>query len=130
MGAQISRCVRFSTLGQVALTSLTNSLTTTPEIPMQEFAGGSIAIPSGSPITTLTFYGAIRPSSDPDPTILSGNTLAPVFYPMHTNDSLDTAITLTVSAGNIYALPANIFALGAIKITVNSAGQVELCFKG
>ncbi len=128
MAVSIERNFKFKPAAQL---SLTTSLGTTPPIPMEGFAGGTIYIPSGSPITTLTWYGSPRDSSSQDPLTPASNTQpAPTFYPLHTNDSLDTAETLTVSAGNCYNLPADVFGFGALKITVNSAGQVELSMKG
>lgn len=110
---------------RVAKTLRTDS--TTPELQFSEWAGGSIFIPAGSPITTLTFFASDKSKSDQDP---AGGQSSPTQFPMHTNDNNDTAITLTVSAGNCYALPVDCFAVAALYIRVNSAGAVTFSLKG
>lgn len=103
--------------------ALTNAIGTSAEIDISAFAGGSVLIPSGSPITLLTLYGCIDPAN-----ATSGANNG--YGPLHTNDGTDAAITVTVSAGNMYQIPTAMFALGALKIVANAAGKVDLCFSG
>lgn len=108
--------------------SLTTQSATTPEIAIEGFAGAGICIPAGSPITTLTFYVSNR-SSAAQVSLPTVNQ-APTFYGLHTNDNNDTAETLTVSADHAYAIPADIYPFGSMKIVANAAGAVELSLKG
>jgi hypothetical protein len=124
-GVQIIRQFVYRTLKKITLQT---TLGATPEIPMGQWSSGSIYIPVGSPITTLTFFGAPRAQADPDP-----DTPAPLPNPPPTYYALFTgagaAVTLTVAAGNCYTLPPDCNSLGALKITANVAGQVELVLK-
>jgi len=97
-----------------AALGLTASLTTTPEIDTTEVAGGCVLVPSGSPLTTLTYYGARQP----------GATYGAI------QDGSGNAVTSSVSAGNGYPIPDACFGYGSLKIVANAAGTVDLSFKG
>jgi len=108
MNGRMSRA--FANLDAVALT---DSASTTPEIQMEEWAGGSIHV-VGTSITGLTFYGATEP----------GGTFVPLY------DKTNTAVTRTVDHTQVYPLPDECFGLGAIKIVANAAGAVNISLKG
>lgn len=110
--------------------ALTTALATTPQHAMQEYVGGTVYIPAGSTITTLTFYGASNPSSDGEgiPAANTASGVAQSFYQLY--NSSGSAQSLTVAAGNCYALPADIFGFGALKIVADAVGSVELSLKG
>jgi len=114
--------------------NLTAVLATTPEIQMDEFVGGTIYIPTNSKITALAFYGAPYPSSLANDSI---NLPAPVFYQLFygpTATSPNTAITMSVTAGDCYNLPPDIFGFGSIKMVATlssgAVGNCELSLKG
>lgn len=87
---------------------------TTAKFDMENAAGGTIYIPTGSPITTLTFWAAP----------LYGGTFLALY------DSLGAAVTMTVSAAKAYDLPAALYGVGAVKIVVNAQGTVIVSLKG
>lgn len=93
--------------------SLTTDLTTTPEISISRFAAGTVYIPVGSTITTLTFYAAYSTGG--------------VYFAAY--GSTGTALTLAVAANGAYQLPAALFGAGQIKIVADAAGDVELSLK-
>ena len=94
--------------------SLTTSEATTPEIVFANAAGAAVFIPTGSSITTLTYYAAPA----------YGGT----YLPLH--DSTGAAVTQTVAAAKAYDVPAACFGCGALRIKANAAGSVELSLKG
>jgi hypothetical protein len=93
--------------------SLTTSLATTPVIGYENWAGGSIVIPNGSSITTLTWYGA--PTAD-------GTFVA-------AQDSTGAAVTQTVAAAKAYPIPDALFGYAALKVVADAAGTVIACLK-
>lgn len=121
----VSRKHQFKLISQLALT---DTLGTTPDIPFEEFVGGTIYIPAGSPITTLTFFGSPRQKGDNDPVKSAFDPDTALVYYALTN-SIGVAVTLTVGAGKCYNLPTDIFGFGSMKITVNSNGVAELSKK-
>lgn len=98
--------------------AVTASSTTTGEVDFSEFAGGTVYVPSGSSITTLTFYVAPK---------IGGTYLA-----AYDDSSMSSpaAVSLTVSAGNAYPIPSSIFGCGAMRMVGNTTGTVYLTFKG
>ena len=108
---------RISTAGTVALTA---SLSTTPEIHYHSMAGGTVYIPTGSPITSLTWYCAENPSGDA--------TLAGTYIAAY--DFSGSAATQTVVAPGAYPIPVALFGAGMLKCVVNSAGSVTITLKG
>lgn len=93
--------------------SLNTAESTTPEILYGDFEYGIIFIPSGSPITSLTFYAAPESGGD--------------FLPLY--DVTNAAVTMTVAAGRAYPIPAECIAAKAIKIVSDAAGDVEMSFR-
>lgn len=102
---------------------LNTALGTTPELRMENMAGGIINIPTGSSITSLTWYAAVIQSDTPG----SPNSAAQVFLPAH--NSAGTATTQTVAGGNSYQIPVELFGAASLKCVVNVAGVVEICLK-
>jgi hypothetical protein len=96
--------------------AITSSAATTEAIFFGDFASGRIYVPSGSSLTSLTFYDA--PS-------MSGTFLA-----SYDDAASPAAISLSVSAGNSYPIPAKLYGSGAIKMVGNTAGTVYLSRKG
>ena len=101
---------RFTTYQLAALTTDTTS----PTIDLSNYASGEIAIPSGSPITTLTYY-VLTPS------------VSPGEYAAY--DATPAAITQTVAASRAYPIPAAVFGAAQIRIKVNAAGSVHINLK-
>ena len=93
--------------------ALTTSATTTPEILIEGAASGEVFVPTGSPITTLTFHAAMN----------TGGTYTPMY------DASGVAVTQTVAAARAYPLPAIAFGAATIRIVVNAAGSVGICLK-
>ncbi len=98
----------------IAELALTNSLATTAEIDLTEVASGCVLVPSGSPLTSLTYYGAIQP----------GGTYVAI------QDGNGHAATQTVAPDNGYPIPDFCSSYGALKLVANAAGTVELSCKG
>jgi hypothetical protein len=99
-----------------AAQALTTSLTTTAEIDIGHYTSGEIYIPSGSSITTLTYYASPCPAG-------GGGVYVPA------NDSTPAVIVQTVSGPNAYPIPAALFGGDCIKIVVNAAGTVDIVLK-
>lgn len=108
----VSRKHQFKLISQL---TLTDTLGTTPDIPMEEFVGGTIYIPAGSHITGLAFYGSPRQKGNNDPVTSAFNPDTALVYYALTN-SIGVAVTLTVAAGKCYNLPADIFGFGSMKM--------------
>lgn len=94
--------------------SLNTAVGTTDELDMRSAAGGTVQIPSGSSITSLTYYAATEP----------GGTYSALY-----TDS-GTAVTQTVAADRVYDMPSAVAACGAVKIVANAAGAVKVTLKG
>ncbi len=102
--------------GNIAV-ACTAALGTTPAIPVDPYRAGTAHIPTGSPITSLTFYS----SGD------GGTTYQPL------NDSGGTPIAPTVAANKSYNLNLSggasfIAGCSLIKCVVNLAGTVNFSF--
>lgn len=82
-------------------------------IDMQESAGGTIFVPTGSSLTSLAFYG----SHD-------GTTFLALY------DSSNAAVTRTVAAARAYALPDECFGCRFLKLVGNADGVVNMSIKG
>ena len=86
---------------------------TTPEIALEHFVSGEIILPTGSTITTLTYYVAEK----------MGGTYWPAY------DASGSAVTQTVAAERAYPLPTAIFGAAAVQIQGNAAGAVFITLK-
>ena len=91
--------------------SVTDSHSTTEEVDVRKFAGGTITVSAG--ITSLTLYGAHE----------SGDTFA-AYY-----DKDNVAVTLTVSNAKITQLPAALYDLSFVKFVANTSGTIYLSLK-
>lgn len=92
--------------------AITTSAATTGEISIGDFVQGEIFIPTGSSITTLTYY--VAPNS-------SGTYIA-------AQDG-SGAITQTVAAAKAYQMPSALFGAAMIRIVGNAAGTVTINIK-
>lgn len=92
--------------------SVTTSLATTPEVIFSDQVVGRIRIPSGSSITTLTFYDCEEPAGE---------------FAL----AIDAATNgvLTVAAGRSYKIPYELVGAGCLKIVGNAAGEIYLNMK-
>lgn len=93
--------------------ALTTDVATNPVIDFRGAAGGTVFVPAGSSITSLTWYAAPDPEGD--------------FLPL--NDA-DGAIVQTVEAGKAYDLPAACFGARALKVDPDAAGSIHVSLKG
>ena len=87
---------------------------TTPEIDMRDFAGGSVSIPAASSITTMTYYGCHTKA---------GTHLALL-------DAEGAAVTQTVAASRVINMPTSVYGLPYMSIRVNAQGAVTVSRKG
>lgn len=94
--------------------AVTDDIATTPEIPFGEFAGGSVHVPDGSGITTLTWHSAPNP----------GGTYEPAY------DSAGDAVAQTVAQNQAHPIPVALYGAGAIKAVGNTSGTIEVSLKG
>lgn len=108
--------------------ALTDALGTTEEVDYSNYSKGTIAIPSGSSITTLTFHVAVEMNSDFDGPERVGDTNSSRTY--YAAYSGATAVTMTVAAARAYDLPSTISGAAYFKIVANAAGTVHVCLKG
>ncbi len=93
--------------------TLDSTIGDTPEINIEHYGSGQIAIPTGSTITTLTYH--IAPAV--------GGTYLPA------QDTSGAAVTQTVGAAKSYPIPAVLFGAAAIKIVTNADGAVIVTLK-
>lgn len=98
--------------------TLTTSLNTTPEINIEDYTMGEIFIPTGSPITALTYYVAPGVGTTANPA---------VYTPAYV---VTTPIAQSVSGGKAYQMPAGLFGAGAMKIVSNFDGAIVMTLKG
>lgn len=95
--------------------ALDTTVGATAKIDISEFASGEIFIPTGSAITSLTWWAA----DDMD---------AGTYLPAQ--DAAAAAVTQTVAATKAYPIPAILFGARALKCVVNAAGSVIINLKG
>ena len=95
-----------------AVIALTAVIGTTGTIPYATQSGGTIHIPNGSTITSLTFYSQIDGAD----------------YALY--DSTGTPVTLTVAGNNAYPIPAACFGCEKIKVLANASGNIICSLKG
>jgi hypothetical protein len=82
-------------------------------IDLRNYAGGSVSIPSGSSVTTITVYGCHT---------VDGTYLAAY-------DNADAAVTLTVAASRCVQLPDAVFGYPFIKLVGDADGTCTLFLK-
>lgn len=96
-----------------ATVALTTSAATSPEIDLSHHASGEVFIPTGSPITSLTYHVS--------------QTMGGTYIAAY--DATPAAIVQTVAAARAYPIPTQLFGAGAMRIVVNSAGSVGINLK-
>jgi len=87
--------------------AVTTSESTTPEYRCTG-RGGLVIVPSGSSITSLTYYTAEKP----------GGTRVPL------NTSAGVATVQTVAAGKAYDMPAEVYGCRVLYFKGNAAGSI------
>lgn len=90
-----------------------SALASSTEIDITSYSSGSVFVPSGSSLTTLTWYAAEK----------CGGTYHAAY------DSAGSAVTQTVAADRAYPIPAALFGASAIKAIGNAAGTVIVSLK-
>lgn len=93
--------------------TLDSTLADSKPIPYGDFKDVSIIIPTGSPITSLTFYGCATED---------GNYVR--IY-----DLLNAALSMTVAAARAYPLPDELRAFPWLKIVPNADGTADILVK-
>lgn len=104
--------------------ALTADATTTPTIGFQKAVCGTIHIPSGSPITSLTWYSGYTA-----PATASEAEAATVFLPAYDSAATPAAVTQTVAAGRSYPIPVALAGSRFLRCVVNSAGTAYITWK-
>lgn len=98
---------RFQKLENVAVDTV---LADANEILCESFAGGMIFIPTGSSVTSLTFYAAFEKGGD--------------YHALYDHDG--DAVALTVAAGRAYPFPVATYGAFGLKLVSNADGVVNL----
>jgi hypothetical protein len=83
-------------------------------VEFNKHAGGSVSVPAASSLTTLTFYAC--------------HTRTGTFVPLY--DANNVAVTLTVAASRVVALPDALFGVPYFKMVGNANGTVTIFKKG
>ena len=96
--------------------ALTTSLATTGRLNLAAFAGGGLRVPSGSSITTLTYYASESADAGASFSRLCGAN----------GTALDA---VTVAADRYVPLPDEAYSAAALAIVANAAGDVFPCRK-
>lgn len=102
--------VRFNQSNTVAVAT---SVATSGNIVFGDFSGGMVFVPTGSSLTTLTWYAA----TDETGTYLPVN-------------NADGAVAQTVEGGKCYPIPEDLFGAVYLRIVGNAAGAVLVSLKG
>ena len=103
---------RFTTT--IPSVTVATAVANSEEIMSGSYAGGMIFVPSGSTITTITWYAAEK----------AGGTYLAAY------DADGVALTQTVAASKAYEIPAALFGCRAIKAVGNAAGTLAISLKG
>lgn len=93
--------------------SLNTAIGTTAEFSYGDFRDGFVIVPTGSSVTSLTYW-------------VSGSS-GGTYIAAH--DASGTAITQTVAGAKAYALPAALAGARWVKIVSNAAGTVTITAK-
>jgi hypothetical protein len=96
--------------------AVTATLASTAEIHFGDFTSGTVHIPSGSSITTLTWYTSDEPGG--------------TFLAAYDSDlTAPAAIVQTVAAGCSYPIPFDLAGARALKAVGNAAGNIDVSMK-
>jgi hypothetical protein len=93
---------------------VTTSQTTTPTIPYQGFSQGEVLVPSGTSITTLTWY-----VSNDDST----------YYAAYDSAATPAAVTQSVGGGKGYPIPASLAGARYLRVKGDAAGTIYVSLK-
>lgn len=102
--------------------AVTDDVATTGEINFRRMVGGTVYIPDGSGLTSLTFHVA------PD--------LGGTYLPLQNSPTIASpagtpvAVTMTVAQAKAYPLPAELFGAVGVKMVGNTSGSVDISLKG
>jgi len=92
-----------------AAVTVSATLASCKAFPMGSFCGGIIEIPTGSSVTSLTFYHGMTETGD--------------FWPLHDSDG--NAITMTVAADKAYSQPDDLNEAVYVKAVANTDGTIN-----
>ena len=92
--------------------AITTSAATTGTVAFKNHRAGTVYIPAGSDITSLTFHVAPKP----------GGTFVPLY-------AATVAVALTVVHTRAYALPAALAGCKAFRMVGSHAGTVHISFQ-
>lgn len=104
--------------------TLTASATTTPAIPFQKAIAGTIHIPTGSSITSLTWHTGYTA-----PPVASTPEAATVFVAAYDSAATPAAVTQTVAAARSYPIPTALAGARWLKCVANAGGDVYITWK-
>lgn len=102
--------------------AITTDVATTPIVDKSGYPLGRIYIPTGSTITTLTFYDQPHVKKGTDPAS------SDAYYTAM--DSAGAAVTLTVAAAKSYPLPEGVATSPLLRITGDAAGSITIVLMG
>ena len=101
--------------------SINTAVSTTDEILFGEFAGGMIHVPSGSSITSLTWWSSPEAGGEFEAALHSEDEhVTPITY---------VATVQTVAADGAYPMPAELVGSASLKAVGDAAGTVTISFK-
>jgi len=101
--------------------TLTNDISTTQALNYTGFSGGNIILPSGSSITSLTFYGSDKQDGSYAP-VYDGTLAGPVAQTIVSIDASVHAVGVPI--------PDACFGYAALKIVANTTGSALATLKG
>lgn len=93
--------------------TVTDAIATCEEILYSEYTSGEVFVPTGSSITSLTFWAAPTP----------GGTYLPA------QDYDGAAVVLTVAQTKSYPIPLCLIGCRALKVVGNVAGTIDVSLK-
>lgn len=102
--------------------ALTNDAATTPTISYQSAVSGTVHIPTGSSITSLTWHSGYTA-----PATASAAEAATVFVPAQ--DSAGAAVVQTVAQTKSYPIPVALLGSRYLRCVANAAGTVYITWK-
>lgn len=97
----------------VPAVTIATSVASSQELFFGNYGGGMIHIPTGSSITTLTWYVADKP----------GGTYLAAY------DEAGTQLQQTVGDGKAYAIPLGLFGCAAVKVVGDAGGTAAITLK-
>lgn len=104
------------------------TLPASAEIELEGYGSGTVFIPVGSAITTLTWNGAQQAADQPAGP--QGPANAQTYLPLYDATLAGgLAQAQTVAAGHAVQIPPAVFGCAAVKIVGNAAGTVSISLK-